>query len=145
MNNSPKHQGKLISHVDDTTPGQCYCGVGVVVRQSRTSSNPNRPFYGCRNWSRKGLDGCGFFKWCDSVNCVKAESSTMDQLLMENTNLKEKIAVLQLTVVALEEKLARLETNKNSLEVENGESDDSADIRLRVARLEKIMVSALNI
>ncbi|CAN1824404.1 hypothetical protein LINPERHAP1_LOCUS30766, partial [Linum perenne] len=41
MNNSPKHQGKLISHVDDTTPGQCYCGVGVVVRQSRTSSNPN--------------------------------------------------------------------------------------------------------
>ncbi|CAN1305133.1 hypothetical protein LINPERPRIM_LOCUS26429, partial [Linum perenne] len=81
----------------------------VVVKMSKTSANPNRPFYSCCNWSKQGKQGCGFFQWCPDGyfsgryrDGETAERTTIQQLHAENTDLKEKNAMLQSRVAALE-------------------------------------------
>ncbi|CAN1141670.1 hypothetical protein LINPERPRIM_LOCUS25619 [Linum perenne] len=130
----------------------CHCGVMVVVKMSKTSVNPNRPFYSCCNWSKQGEQGCGFFEWCPSGyssgsyrDGETSERTTVQQLHTKNTNLKEKNAMLQIRVAALEDKLRNLETTNEAAKAEHESLDDLEKLCERVARLEKLFRSSLNL
>ncbi|MED6225160.1 hypothetical protein PIB30_091019, partial [Stylosanthes scabra] len=42
----------------------CSCGDYALLFQSKTSSNPDRLFFGCQHFKRKGAN-CKYFVWLD--------------------------------------------------------------------------------
>ncbi|KAJ1418266.1 Zinc finger, GRF-type [Sesbania bispinosa] len=44
-------------------PRLCKCGEQLLLLTSKTSNNPGRVFWRCRNWARK--NSCNFFRWAD--------------------------------------------------------------------------------
>ncbi|GER41139.1 zinc ion binding [Striga asiatica] len=77
----------------------CLCGFPAKLRASKTSSNPGRKFYGCRDWRPNGAGGCPFFSWYDTTEIGKMEAEgkiTSVKLESEIGSLKEKMARLEL-------------------------------------------------
>ncbi|CAN1781426.1 hypothetical protein LINPERHAP1_LOCUS15433, partial [Linum perenne] len=80
------------------------------LRTSKTATDPNRDFFGCRNWSTKHKRGCRFFQWCnedkladtaDEAHVTINDAAAMIQLRLENAKLKQENEVLKLRLALL--------------------------------------------
>ncbi|MED6142835.1 hypothetical protein PIB30_001035 [Stylosanthes scabra] len=49
----------------DGVAPKCHCGVYAVLYMLRTSSNPNRLFFGCPFFKKAEFPHCRFFRWLD--------------------------------------------------------------------------------
>ncbi|CAN1241914.1 hypothetical protein LINPERPRIM_LOCUS5159, partial [Linum perenne] len=77
---------------------------------SKTSSNPDRVFFGCPNWTSKSKRGCGYFKWCDEVPLADNENidtpalrdaSKIEDLLLDNAHLRHENTELKRRLLRL--------------------------------------------
>ncbi|KAK2645433.1 hypothetical protein Ddye_020628 [Dipteronia dyeriana] len=51
---------------------KCNCGLDAKLKTSTAVRNPGRRFYGCPNFMKGNIKGCGYFKWVDN-NSIENE------------------------------------------------------------------------
>ncbi|PHT32193.1 hypothetical protein CQW23_28530 [Capsicum baccatum] len=110
----------------------CYCVDSCPLRTSRTPSNPDRRFFGCKVPKENG--GCGYFRWIDPKPLIfvhqylEVESSLMikckdgknlcDQLKQKLKDAEQERDTLCEKLKDSEEKLIRLRQKPKKVKLE---------------------------
>ncbi|RYR08675.1 uncharacterized protein At4g04775-like [Arachis ipaensis] len=100
----------------DAIAPKCYCGVYAIMYKSRTTSNPNRVFFGCPLFKAKE-PYCRYFVWLDEhfkkIRAVEpealgavdeAEGVAVVEQVLRNQDIEEKIEELERKLLSIEGK-----------------------------------------
>nr|CAD1831972.1 unnamed protein product [Ananas comosus var. bracteatus] len=103
--NRRKSMGYIQSHVI-----LCYCGNEAVVKISRTSANPGRPFYSCSKYNKKTSGNyCQFFRWCDSdLNISEKGYSEVTSEGSTSTGIQTDDSLNNINFLAIRDELKEL-------------------------------------
>ncbi|GER34745.1 lissencephaly-1 homolog [Striga asiatica] len=122
------------SHSQSSQPiVYCKCLERTTILTSKTSSNPGKKFYGCKNWNN---GGCTFFRWCENQSTTQSQVSSDSILELERKfslieEQKTSMAELQRKMVELQRKLVVLEAELQSLKKVNNAHLSSTMKKLR--------------
>ncbi|XP_052109918.1 uncharacterized protein LOC127741473 [Arachis duranensis] len=98
---------------DDIAP-TCKCGVYIILYKSRTTTNPNRLFFGCPFFKLKNSSHCKFFLWLDDhVSTVRVLDKFMTENEVDDLKVYLGKKVVEQRLTDLEKKLLHLERKKN--------------------------------
>ncbi|MED6205304.1 hypothetical protein PIB30_016489 [Stylosanthes scabra] len=94
----------------DGVAPKCHCGVYVVLYMSRTSSNPNRLFFGCPFFKKAEFPHCRSFRWLDKHIELLARSAKK-KCADGNEDVEQHMAMIGMEnrVTKLEERVAAME------------------------------------
>ncbi|XP_020990277.1 uncharacterized protein LOC110277497 [Arachis duranensis] len=73
-------------------PERCGCGCRPVLRWSGTTTNPDKPFFGCPNYNTRDKTWCGFFLWADDVEEEEEHEGRVDATAVDNEQVRVNLA-----------------------------------------------------
>ncbi|MED6139526.1 hypothetical protein PIB30_084634 [Stylosanthes scabra] len=105
---------RLREEMDGVAP-KCRCGVYAILSLSKTSSNPNRLFFGCPFFKGR-LPHCKFFMWLDqyTAKICTIEAGNCGEVVEDVTEHFSKIKY-EWRLYELEKRVASLEQRKKNM------------------------------